>query len=139
MSKRTYHNARLGNDLVFSTTKARLRLFEDIDRNPIIVGHALLNDFKALEMRPYRVVDTQILEKDGADRALWPHRPLRGIPKLRDLAEQMCDEIIQANPVKGHDCVEDVYATREVLLEMELSPVKLVSWAQRHAHRQRMG
>ncbi|KAJ0420389.1 hypothetical protein BJY00DRAFT_313061 [Aspergillus carlsbadensis] len=144
LTKESFVEAREKRKLVKRVDLARQRLFKWIDKDTILVGHALQNDFRALrithngEGAPSRanVIDTQIVarkevERMIADQPEWKSgKPPNGRTKLKQLTEALCGETIQADLIKGHDCVEDAYATREVLLSMERSRSKtLEDWA----------
>jgi DNA polymerase III epsilon subunit-like protein len=90
------------------------------------------------------VIDTQIVARKEVERmiAIQPRwktgRPPRGKTKLKHLAESLCGQTIQADLINGHDCVEDAYATREVLLAMEHSRLDLEDWATEYVRRSRI-
>ncbi|KAF8534977.1 ribonuclease H-like domain-containing protein, partial [Trichophaea hybrida] len=89
--------------------EARLELWKHIDADTILIGHSLQHDLDVLRIIHTRVVDSAILARNAAD----PNGRQWGL-------KTMCDELlhlnIQTNGMRGHDCFEDVMATREVVL-----------------------
>ena len=88
---------------------ARSELWKYIDDNTILVGHALDHDLDALRIiHPY-VVDSGILSRNAV-----------GIHRIRWGLQTLCPELlnveIRENNGGIHDCLEDVLATREVVL-----------------------
>ncbi|GAP87671.1 putative RNA exonuclease 3 [Rosellinia necatrix] len=88
--------------------EARSELWKCIDDNTILVGHALKHDLSALRMIHPRVVDSGILSGNAVGC-----RTQLGLQKL-------CSELLGIEIRKGkggiHNCLEDVLATREVVL-----------------------
>ncbi|KAF9917357.1 RNA exonuclease 3 [Lobosporangium transversale] len=82
-----------------SLEQARDRLFELINRETIIIGQSLENDFKVLRLIHNRVIDTAIL---------YPHpQRLQNIRySLQVLAKQHLQVLIQDSE-QGHDSFED--------------------------------
>jgi exonuclease I len=89
------------------------------------------------------VIDTQILARNEVRKLIaiepkWKEgEPPSGVSKLQHLTESLCGEDYPADFINGHDCVEDVYATREVLLVINHSRQKLVDWAVEYLRRSR--
>lgn len=96
-----------------------------IDTNTVLVGHALQNDFNALRMQHWRVIDTAIL----AQAAVGPgvHRQWG----LKTLCKHLLDIDIQNHGDLGHDSIEDAYAAREVALWCISHPEALTAWGLR--------
>ncbi|KAI0502775.1 ribonuclease H-like domain-containing protein [Xylaria bambusicola] len=88
---------------------ARSELWKHIDDRTILVGHALEHDLGALRMIHPRVVDSSIL----SEIMVGGHRVRFGLQKLSS-------ELPKIQIRKGkdgiHDCMEDVLATRELVL-----------------------
>ncbi|KAI1345680.1 ribonuclease H-like domain-containing protein [Xylaria sp. FL0043] len=88
---------------------ARLELWKYIDADTILVGHALQHDLNALRMIHPRVVDSGIL----SGNAVGHGRTQVGLQAL-------CSELVNIEIRHGgggiHDGLEDVLATREVVL-----------------------
>lgn len=108
--------------------EARARLFEHANTDTVLIGHALANDLLALGVTHDAVVDSSVL----ASVAVFG-RGRKG-PRtwsLRALASELCGMTVQANGGSGkvHDCLEDTYSTRQVVLEVLKYPSKLAKWA----------
>ena len=102
---------------------ARLELWRYVDRDTILVGHALHHDLQALHLIHLRVIDTSIVTRTAVSltcRRSW---------SLKVLCAELANLVIQNHSSKGHDCLEDTLATREVLLRCVLYPQGLASWA----------
>lgn len=99
--------------VVENADQARARLFEFIDQDTILIGHALHNDFDKLRMAHSRIVDPQILEKLEVESV--SSKQVRRPIGLKRLCETLLGRKVQESPF-GHDCVEDAFAPREVLL-----------------------
>ncbi|KAI9644423.1 hypothetical protein NHQ30_007780 [Ciborinia camelliae] len=115
-------------DVAFSKGKAlngweeaRSELWKYIDANTILVGHCLEYDLDALRIVHPRVVDSSILSKNevGCNRR-WG---------LSRLCSQLLDLEIRKNKRGIHDCLEDVLATREVVLCCTRNKEIFCKWA----------
>ncbi|KAF7954716.1 hypothetical protein EAE96_005835 [Botrytis aclada] len=101
--------------------EARSKLWEFIDANTILIGHALGNDLDALRIIHPRVVDSAILAKKevGSNRT-W------GL-------STMCSELLKLEIRKNkggiHDCLEDVLATREIVICCTQNKNVFQNWA----------
>jgi DNA polymerase III epsilon subunit-like protein len=107
---------------------ARRALWEYIDADTILVGHALHHDLNVLGMFHSRVVDTAILSA----QAVFPEMRDRHFPRqwgLKKLCGYFLDILIQTGK-KGHDCLEDTLATRELVLSCLVYPERLMAWGQ---------
>jgi hypothetical protein len=102
--------------------QARALLWEHIDENTILIGHALNNDLNVLGMIHTRIVDSGIL----ARAAVGPNCDYS--PGLKKLCQEFLGKDIQTGAA-GHSCVEDTFATREVLLWCLRYPDRLGEWA----------
>jgi hypothetical protein len=155
LTKAYFSDAREKGKLVKSVAAARKQLFEWNDENTILVGHALENALRPVGIRHTKlsthngvnvmnVIDTQILARNEVRKVIaiqpkWKDgEPPSGLSKLQHLSKSLCGHIIQADLVKGHDCVEDVYAAREVLLVINDSRQKLEDWATEYVRRSRI-
>ncbi|KAJ5186937.1 hypothetical protein N7449_009931 [Penicillium cf. viridicatum] len=105
---------------------AREFLFEYMDSNTILVGHALHNDLNVLGVVHPTIIDTEILTADAVYRPLA--RPFRRTWSLKALANDFLGLKIQAGK-RGHSALEDAMATRQVLLHCIKSPLDLEAWA----------
>jgi DNA polymerase III epsilon subunit-like protein len=101
---------------------AREALWKCIDADTILIGHALQHDLSVLRMIHTRVVDSAILTRNavGLGNRQWG---------LQSLCEQLLQIEIRANAGDIHDCVEDVLATREVVLWCVRNQQLLMQWA----------
>lgn len=104
---------------------ARARLFDIIDEQTVIVGHALHHDFVALGIQHRNVVDSAILAQKAVGfgaRKQWA---------LRVLCSEFLGITIQDHGNQGHDSVEDAFAAREVVLWCLQNPEKLKAWGKK--------
>lgn len=102
--------------------EARAELWKYIDNNTIFVGHALEHDLEALRMIHLCVVDSAILSR----KAVGIHRIRWG---LKTLCSELLNLEIRKNKGGIHDCLEDVLATREVVLFCTQNKEAFQSWA----------
>ena len=102
---------------------ARAELWKYIDANTVLIGHSLHNDLDILRVIHTRVVDSAILAKNavGTNRQ-WA---------LKTLCQDLMGIDIQSNGRKGHDCLEDALAAREVVLWCIQNPQSLSAWAKK--------
>lgn len=101
---------------------ARDLLWQFIDAQTVLVGHSLNNDLAVLGMVHTRVVDSAIVTRVAVAedcKRRWA---------LRKLVQQFLVLDIQAGN-DGHDCVEDTYAAREVVLWCLRNASRLQVWA----------
>lgn len=105
---------------------AREALWQYIDAETILVGHALQHDLNVLGIFHPRIVDTAIL----ASQAVFPEVRDKKFPEsygLKRLLLSWLNMTIQSGK-KGHDCLEDTLATRELAIWCARNPEVLVSW-----------
>ncbi|KAG9514953.1 hypothetical protein KCV07_g7814, partial [Aureobasidium melanogenum] len=102
---------------------ARELLFSFMNRNTILVGHALHNDLNVLKIAHDRCVDSEILAKAAIDRA--SHNNGVGLKKL-------CDALLglSVQRMTFHSCLEDTFAAREAVIYMVSHPEELSVWAE---------
>ena len=89
---------------------ARDALWQHIDAETVLVGHALQHDLSVLRMIHTRVVDSAILTRNAAGpecARTWA---------LKTLCKDFLGIDIQNRGRKGHDCLEDALATRQLVL-----------------------
>ncbi|KAI5807823.1 ribonuclease H-like domain-containing protein [Peziza echinospora] len=86
--------------------EARERLFEFVDADTILIGHSLGNDLRALKVFHGRFVDSfvAVSKRSGVNHS------------LKNLCEQVLGMEVQCAGKKGHDCVEDALAARELVV-----------------------
>jgi DNA polymerase III epsilon subunit-like protein len=101
---------------------AREELWKLIDQNTILVGHALQHDLDVLRLVHTRVVDSAILARNavGMYNRQWG---------LQRLCKELLGFEIRRNNGGVHDCLEDVLATREVVLLCTQNEQELEAWA----------
>lgn len=102
--------------------EARDLLWQFIDTQTILVGHALHNDLKVLRMVHTMVVDSEILTKE----AVGPNTARTW--GLKHLSAELLRFLVQ-DKQEGHDCMEDAFAAREVVLWCLRNPADLQRWA----------
>jgi hypothetical protein len=100
---------------------ARDLLWMFVDKQTILIGHSLHNDLAVLGMVHQRIVDSAILTRDAVAGAK------EDCARVRKLAKTFFELDIQTG--KGHDCLEDTFAAREVVLWCLGNPEKLREWA----------
>lgn len=106
---------------------ARLALWEHIDESTILVGHALHNDLNVLGIFHSNIVDSAIM----VSQAVFPDMQNKHFPQhwaLKKLSSLFLGLTIQTGR-KGHDCLEDTLATRELVLWCVKNPDRLAEWA----------
>lgn len=103
--------------------QARAELWKYIDADTILIGHSLHNDLDVLRMIHNRVVDSEILTRNVV-----------GIPQYRQSLSHLCKELLGID-LRGeeddsvHTCMDDVMATRELVLYCTQNTVALTTWA----------
>ncbi|KAE8454688.1 hypothetical protein EG329_000311 [Mollisiaceae sp. DMI_Dod_QoI] len=102
--------------------EAREELWKLMDQNTILIGHALQHDLDVLRMVHTRVVDSAILARNavGMYNRQWG---------LQKLCKELLGIEIRNNEGGVHDCLEDVLATREVVLRCTQQREELEAWA----------
>jgi DNA polymerase III epsilon subunit-like protein len=85
---------------------ARARLWEFIDSETVLIGHALSNDLNVLHLVHPRIVDSALAipPLDGQQQS------------LKALSMEFLKKRVQTGGKDGHDCVEDAFATRELVI-----------------------
>ncbi|RDW72595.1 uncharacterized protein DSM5745_07767 [Aspergillus mulundensis] len=101
---------------------ARQLLWDHMDQQTILIGHNLKCDLDVLGMAHARIVDSVLLSRHAVGRSC------RRSFALRNLAHDFLGRTIQAGD-SGHDCLEDTFATREVVLWCLRNPEELNAWA----------
>lgn len=109
VSRRTLDNAIRRGEALNGWKGAREELWRYVDSSTILIGHALENDLNTLRLIHPRIVDSGILAKKAIDVS-WRSFGLA----------LLCEELLGVGFREGrgqiHDCLEDVLATREVVL-----------------------
>lgn len=131
ISPTTMAAARAGGMALDGWQAARAELFEHVDEDTVLIGHSLQNDLAVLHIRHDRVVDSAILASEavfGSDgkRRSW------GLGLKNVCSELLGLKIREEAPLgasKVHDGLEDVLATREVVLCCLEQPAVFGAWA----------
>jgi DNA polymerase III epsilon subunit-like protein len=100
---------------------ARREIWKHIDENTILIGQSLQHDLAVLKMIHTRVVDSGILAKQAVGEGVvreWG---------LKNLCHELLGITIQTGK-RGHDCMEDALAAREVVLWCSHNPQVLAEW-----------
>ncbi|KAH6653350.1 hypothetical protein BKA67DRAFT_314352 [Truncatella angustata] len=120
--------ARESGRLLRGWQAARAELLSFIDVNTIIVGHAVENDLHILRIAHSKIVDTSI---QTAEAVYGDTERLGRTWGLKELAKSLPGLFVQVEKKKGHDCVEDTLATREIALWCLNHHPELAEWATR--------
>jgi DNA polymerase III epsilon subunit-like protein len=102
---------------------ARAELWKYINSETILIGQSLHHDIDVLRMVHTGVVDSAILTKNAV------HPNCRRAWGLKTLCDALLGIEIQNQP-SGHDCLEDAFAAREIVLWCIQNPDKLMTWAE---------
>lgn len=110
------------------------RIVDKTDPSTILIGQSLLKDLAVLHTTPHatKVIDTAILAVEA----------ILGVPKSIEIRKrwglkELCDSMLGieirrsdgSSEEVAHDSLEDVLATREVVLYRLFFPDKFKSWA----------
>ena len=101
---------------------ARELLFSLMNRDTILVGHALHHDLNVLKIAHDRCVDSEMLAKAAINRG---QSSSTGLKKL-------CESLmgLGVQRMANHSCLEDSFAAREAVIYMTSHPAELASWAE---------
>ncbi|KAJ0419434.1 ribonuclease H-like domain-containing protein [Aspergillus carlsbadensis] len=112
---------------IFGWEAARKALWEHVDANTVLIGHSLDNDLRVLRILHFKVVDSAILTGELVfDPA--PDARLRRSWALKTLAKALLNRDIQVGK-HGHNCLEDTFATRDVVIWCLKYPDQAAAWA----------
>ncbi|RDW61177.1 uncharacterized protein DSM5745_10675 [Aspergillus mulundensis] len=113
----TYDRYRKLDLVLPNVAAAQAALFEHIDDQTIIVGYAVHNDFEQLKLCHTRVVDPQLLIRRAVENKYGRDfgARLQYLWKLKHLMVDLVGRYVQLSK-KGHDCVEDAFAARELVI-----------------------
>lgn len=112
LTNHTFHRYRETGLVLPDVAAAQEALFEFMDRDTILVGFAMDNDLEVLGISHWRVFDAQVAAREAEFRASGV-RPKRW--SLQSLCRQFLGRTVQRSS-RGHDCLEDVFAARELML-----------------------
>ncbi|KAF8251314.1 hypothetical protein K440DRAFT_487289, partial [Wilcoxina mikolae CBS 423.85] len=123
VTKQTMADAIACGEALAGWREAREELWKYVDEDTVLIGHSLQNDLDVLKVIHANVVDSAILARNAVNSGgrLWG---------LKGLCEELLGVDVQTNGMRGHDCLEDVMATREVVLCCTREPGKLQGWAE---------
>lgn len=124
ITEATMASAEAQGNVLYGCQGAQEELWKYVDSNTVLVGHAILNDLKALKIIHPKVVDSGILVSQAVKS------------KQRQFAlEKLCKEIlvkpIRQRPNATHDSLEDAFAARELVLWCLHNEEALRQWAKR--------
>ncbi|KAK4031610.1 ribonuclease H-like domain-containing protein [Parachaetomium inaequale] len=112
--------------------EAVARLFELLDQDTVLVGHSMQNDLRVLGLLHGRIVDTGILTAKASGRFGEDERVRRTVG-LERLCRELAGVEIRGGGGGGcHNSLEDVLATREVVIWCLRHPEELKAWAVRN-------
>ncbi|KAH8799799.1 ribonuclease H-like domain-containing protein [Xylogone sp. PMI_703] len=115
-------NAVARGEALLGWKGARDALWRLIDENTILIGHALNNDLNLLRMLHPRIVDSGILARQAVgERRQWG---------LDTLCRELLHIEFRNNKKNTHNCMEDVLATRNVVLFCIQHEYELQNWAE---------
>lgn len=117
--------AKAQGNLVTGWEQARSLLLEHVDSSTILVGHSIDNDLPMLRLAHTRIVDTALQTAEAVYGAV-DHFPR--IWALRDLLRDLAGITVQNHGRRGHSCLEDTLATRELALWGIRFPRRLEDW-----------
>lgn len=112
---------------------ARDKLWEFIDDQTVLVGHALNHDLQVLGIFHDRIVDSSIVTAEAVFNTVQPDGRFPRLWSLQQLAKALLDRDIQTSD-QGHYALEDAYAARDIVLCAIQTPETLTRWA--HGARQ---
>ena len=112
---------------------ARQALWEHVDKDTVLIGHALQNDLATIGVIHSRVVDSQIMTGEAIFPTLSAADSLPRLTGLKALTRELAEYDIQTGR-KGHTALEDAYATRDVIIWCLRYPGHLNDWAAREKH-----
>ena len=123
ITDQTMSEARAQGHTVKGWTEARSELWRHINADTVLVGQSLHYDLDVLGMLHTRIVDSAILAAKAIN--------LRGAKTfgLKKMCKEMLNVDIQCLNGGIHDCLEDVLASRELVLYFIYSPEELQTWA----------
>ncbi|KAF8247002.1 hypothetical protein K440DRAFT_601563 [Wilcoxina mikolae CBS 423.85] len=117
VSEKMMREAVASGNYIDGWHNARTLLFQYIDTDTILMGHSLNNDLDQLRLIHQKVIDSSLL-----------------IPKLKSskhgvqgLSAELLQKQVQRGGRWGHDCLEDTFATRELIIWCLRNPAEFVA------------
>ena len=112
-----------------SNDAARRALDKFLNKDTVVIGHALQHDLRALNLLHGRIIDTSVVTAEAVFSNLSSKTTLPRIWGLKTLAKGLLGIDIQ--PELAHNPLEDALATREVLIWCLRGPECLKAWAEK--------
>jgi DNA polymerase III epsilon subunit-like protein len=112
-----------------SNDDARRALDKFLDKDTVVIGHALQHDLRALNLLHGRIVDTSVVTAEAVFSNFSSKTRLPRMWGLKTLAKELLGIDIQ--PELAHNPLEDALATREILIWYLRGPECLKAWAEK--------
>ncbi|KAJ5375713.1 Exonuclease RNase T/DNA polymerase III [Penicillium concentricum] len=107
---------------------ARLKLWEFMDSETVLVGHSLNNDLDVLGIIHWNIVDSSIITSEAVFYTVHAGEPLNRTWSLKTLTNELVNYDIQVGK-QGHSALEDAHATRDIVVWCLRYPEHLKVWA----------
>lgn len=98
-----------------SNAEARGALRKFLNRDTVLIGHALQHDLRTLSLIHGRIVDTSVITSEAVFPSVSAKITLPRVWGLDTLAEELVG-IKMRGGVEGHNSLEDALATREIVI-----------------------
>lgn len=132
VTRQVLEEAKSQGTCVTGWEEARSLLLDHIDASTILVGHSLDNDLPMLRLSHTRIVDTALQTSEAVYGAVNRFPRVWG---LSDLLQELAGLTVQNHGRRGHSCLEDTLATRELALWCLRFPRRLEAWGRNQRHR----
>ncbi|QQK48257.1 RNA exonuclease, putative [Penicillium digitatum] len=113
-----------------SNVDARHALQTFLNCDTVLIGHALHHDLRTLDLIHGRIVDTSVVTAEAVFSNFAAKTVLPRVWELKALAQELIGIEIQTS-AEGHHSLEDVLATREILIWCLRGPGCLKAWAEK--------
>ncbi|CRL20691.1 Polynucleotidyl transferase, ribonuclease H fold [Penicillium camemberti] len=113
-----------------SNAEARGALRKFLNRDTVLIGHALQHDLRTLSLIHGRIVDTSVITSEAVFPSVSAKITLPRVWGLDTLAEELVG-IKMRGGVEGHNSLEDALATREIVIWCLRGPDCLKDWAEK--------
>ncbi|CAI7665301.1 unnamed protein product [Penicillium palitans] len=113
-----------------SNAEARGALRKFLNRDTVLIGHALQHDLRTLSLIHGRIVDTSVITSEAVFPSVSAKITLPRVWGLDTLAEELVG-IKTRGGVEGHNSLEDALATREIVIWCLRGPDCLKDWAEK--------
>ncbi|KAL4778012.1 ribonuclease H-like domain-containing protein [Aspergillus varians] len=108
---------------------AQQALWKYADADTVLIGHCLQYDLNVLRIIHPKVVDSAIVSGEAVFNK-GPDAPLKRVWALKTVAKEFLNRDIQTGGRRGHDSLEDTYATRDVVIWCLRNPDQLAAWGE---------